>query len=75
MGDNEQRVVVYHGGFGCGTGCCGHWVSCGKSEKFDFTHQEYRETREEFVERLVTEMWGAEHVADIDWSKCVVVDD
>lgn len=32
MADDEQptsgkRIVVYHGGYGCETGCCGHWAA------------------------------------------------
>lgn len=73
------KVIVYHRGYGCDTGCCGHVVAIERDsgeedETFEFTHP-YGEDRRVFVERVVTEEYGAEHVADIDWENCVVVND
>ncbi len=72
-----MKVVVYHSTYGCDTGCCGHVVQIttdeGKFEKskFEFTHP-YGKDRREFVKNLVTETFGAEHVADIDWDNVIV---
>jgi hypothetical protein len=34
----SKRVIVYHTGYGCDTGCCGHKVVVGDQSQFDFTH-------------------------------------
>jgi len=86
------RIIVYHRGYGCDSGCCGHVVEkIGDDqrsvEKFEFDHPlsagmsfdgeapEAPETPREFAERLVTEVYGEEHVKDLDWEGCEVVDD
>ena len=70
-----MKVIVYHDLYGCDTGCCGHTVKLEDGrEKFDFSHP-YRDDPREFAERLVREMFGAEHVADLDWDNCVISDD
>lgn len=82
------RVVVYHTGYGCDTGCCGHYVELqdgmGKELKgeFQFDHPDgeyvgasYQLTPKsvrEFVVRLVTDAFGEEHVKDIDWDQCII---
>lgn len=69
------RVIVYHRGYGCATGCCGHAVQVDGNEgneQFMFEHP-YRQTAEEFIKRIVIEEMGAAHVADIDWANCIVV--
>lgn len=83
-----MKAIVYHTGYGCDTGCCGHVVSLedesGNETKhqFEFEHPdgEYRkmtpgEKEKAFIRDLVTEVCGAEHVADIDFDECVIVDD
>ena len=78
-----MRVIVYHGTYGCDTGCCGHWVEMGDKSQFEFSHpwsDDWKSgpTPEEiktFVIDMVTESFGAEHVADIDWDECLVIDD
>jgi len=77
----SKRVVVYHGGYGCETGCCGHWVSIGEdgdharpdNERFIFDHSEDADPLE-FAKKLVTQAYGAEHVADLNWDECIIVD-
>ncbi len=88
------RIVVFHTGYGCDTGCCGHAITedpDGESylwdrihDSFDFSHPQLWKssndtTRDaairEYVVELVTEQLGAEHVADIDFDACLVVDD
>lgn len=69
-----MRVIVYHSGYGCDTGCCGHVVELEDgSEKFNFSHP-YGENHLEWAKDLVREEYGEEHVADLDWSSCVVND-
>lgn len=78
-----MRIVVYHSGYGCETGCCGHaillnpedpiWMA--DRETFSFDHPGYGEDPRAFAERLITTEMGAEHVADLDWGHCVVTDD
>ena len=69
-----SRVIVYHGGYGCDTGCCGHTVDIDGKEKFFFDHP-WSEDFREWAENLVRESFGEEHVADLDWDECVIVDD
>jgi hypothetical protein len=73
------RVVVLHGGYGCDTGCCGHWVEIDGERVggFEFAHPASRKPEDirEFVRDLVEQEAGAEHCADIDWENCIVVDD
>ena len=73
------RVIVYHTYYGCDTGCCGHIVEmdgepANHYRDFQFTHP-HGKSVQDFVRRLVTEKYGAEHCADIDWSACEVLDD
>lgn len=75
-----MRVVVYHAGYGCDTGCCGHVVELDDDRRqFTFAHPDYDskyqltdEATRRFIIETVTEMFGAEHVADIDWDDCIV---
>lgn len=71
------RIVVLHQGYGCDTGCCGHVVEVDGEQvgSFDFGHPAYRATPDavrDYIRDLVTEQYGAEHVADIDWDNCIV---
>jgi len=74
-----MKVIVFHASYGCETGCCGHIVQVGDDERFAHDHpgtlQNPGESDREFAERIVTEQFGAEHVADLDWENCVVSDD
>jgi hypothetical protein len=85
-----KRIVVYHRGFGCESGCCGHsiafapddWPEPGDDwphfdldeEKFTFDHP-YSEDHLEFAKRVISEELGAEHVADLDWNNCAISED
>lgn len=69
-----MRAVVYHAFYGCDTGCCGHIVELeqGQSEfRFSHPYGDYRD----YAESLVREVFGAEHVADLDWENCLVLED
>jgi len=46
----------------------------GDEEEFVFSHP-YAEDHKDFVKRLVTEEYGEDHVKDIDWLNCIIVDD
>lgn len=74
MGDARSRVVVYHSGYGCDTGCCGHVFEMGDRERWTFNHP-YGEDFRAWAEELVADFFGSEHVADLDWENCRVYDD
>lgn len=71
-----MRIVVYHGSYGCDTGCCGHYVDVedgqleAKRDRFHFNHAD--DDKLAFAKELVAETYGAEHVADLDWENCVI---
>lgn len=65
-----MKIVVFHASYGCDTGCCGHVVK-DDCEEFSFAHPHGEDPRE-FAERLVREVCGEEHVADLDWDNCVI---
>lgn len=69
-----SKVVVYHSYYGCDTGCCGHIVELGGKEEFFFNHP-WGEDFREWAERLVRDAFGADHVSDLDWDNCVVLED
>lgn len=74
-----MKVVVFHRGYGCETGCCGHAIEVDGEEisgSFVFDHPynpqaEWREWAEEFI----TAHFGKDHGHDLDWEHCVIVDD
>jgi hypothetical protein len=70
-------IIVVHGAYGCDTGCCGHFVEVDGEQVggFDFSHPDGIEDTPRFIRDLVTECCGAEHVKDIDWEHCIVVND
>lgn len=73
-------VIVFHSYYGCDTGCCGHTVRLTRDdgtekEKFEFDHPGVREDPRAYAEEMVRDAFGDEHVADLDWDNCVIVDD
>lgn len=70
-----MRIVVYHSGYGCDTGCCGHVVETddGRHE-FYFDHP-WTEDFRAFAEGLVRAKFGEEHVEDLDWENSKIFDD
>lgn len=66
-----MKVVVYHEGYGCETGCCGHVVKLedGRNE-FCFDHGKDGEEPIALAKRLVAETFGEEHCKDLDWGNC-----
>lgn len=74
-----RRVLVTHDAYGCDTGCCGHIVSVEMDgieigHRFSFDHPWGVDARK-FAESLVREEFGDDHVADLSWDDCLVVDD
>jgi hypothetical protein len=71
-----MKIIVVHQLYGCDTGCCGHVVEVDGQQvgRFDFGHPtSLKDTDvQAYVRDLVTEQYGAEHVADIDWDHCLV---
>lgn len=75
-----SRVIVYHAGYGCESGCCGHVVELDGEMHFEFTHPfdidlSDRDAVKRWACELIADTLGSEHVADLDWDNCVIVDD
>jgi hypothetical protein len=85
MSEPRKKVIVFHSFYGCDTGCCGHVVQVGDEEHFQFAHPwddvydlsgpDREERMRKWAEELVRDTFGPEHVADLDWENCVIVDD
>lgn len=71
-----MKVVVYHGAYGCDTGCCGHYVTVdGEHKGFDFMHP-YREDPKEYAVQVARQILGRDvHFEDLDWNECLILDD
>lgn len=75
-----MKIIVCHAYYGCDTGCCGHILKVDGeqiSNSFTFSHP-YIGTigdAREFAEDMVREHFGEEHIKDLDWENCVVLDD
>jgi hypothetical protein len=78
------KIIVYHSGYGCDTGCCGHVVEWDpefgkppllRRNNFEFFHPEPGSDARLWTEKLVEECYGADHVKDLDWENCLIVDD
>ena len=79
-----MKIIVYHNGYGCDTGCCGHVVEVSEGvlvggllpvDEFHFEHPSEKQDYREFAENLVRETYGEEHVKDLDWENCAVLYD
>lgn len=75
-----MKIIIYHSIYGCDTGCCGHVIQLqddnGKEieSKFDFFHP-YGKNHLEFAKKLVEDYYGIEHVKDLDWNECRIIED
>lgn len=69
-----MKIIVYHEFYGCDTGCCGHIIETDNKKEFMFAHPHGGDFRQ-FAENLIAEKYGAEHVSNIDWEHCSVLDD
>lgn len=88
---DKKRIIVYHGYYGCETGCCGHYVSIiPEDAKFDEWGDPSKEDKRKWTfshpytsddewrawaEQQIREQFGDEHVADLDWEHSVISDD
>lgn len=75
------KVIVYHRRpEWCDTACCGHVVRVQNDdgtkaeERYTSSHPAF-ETPREFAEALVKDEFGADHVADLAWEECEIIDD
>lgn len=68
----KKFVRVYHTGYGCDTGCCGHVVEMpdGRESQFDFMHGA-KTTREQAIEyaKKVVKKEFPECFDSLDWEK------
>lgn len=69
-----MKIRVYHGLYGCGTGCCGHWIELRDDEdtetlkqRFEFDHPESEEDALALAQHVVKHRWP-ECYDTIDWS-------
>lgn len=70
-----SKILVMHEGYGCETGCCGHVINTGDGRRnFHFSHP-YDEDPLTWAKKLIASEVGEEHVADLDWANCRVLDD
>jgi len=79
------KVIVYHTSYGCESGCCGHAVElqddvdCAVSSRFTFDHPRGltgdKEKLRQWVEDVIADELGKEHVKDLDWDGCTFSND
>lgn len=76
MSGAMAKIIVYHSGYGCDTGCCGHFIEVdGKRQgQFEFFHP-FQQDHLEWAKDLVRKELGEEHVTDLDWENCYVIED
>jgi hypothetical protein len=75
-----KAIVVYHDGYGCESGCCGHRVEYidekgVEQSDFFFDHPYDDDDFYEWAKRFLTKQYGEEHVADLDWDNCLILED
>mgnify|MGYP000952128790 CR=1 FL=1 len=72
---DKLTIRVFHSGYGCDTGCCGHVVDVEapdgvERERFEFDHPHGADPTSfarELAEHVIRERWP-ECAATIDWS-------
>lgn len=70
------KVIVYHSGYGCESGCCGHTVEIEDGDsKFFFDHPYGEKDDLQWAKDLVKLAFGEEHVKDLDWDNCIISED
>ncbi len=76
-----RKLLVFHSGYGCDTGCCGHVVELYQDDKieshsFEFDHPYSNEPEElrRFAEDMIRKFYSEEHIADLDWDACEIQD-
>ena len=87
MSDTTKRLVVFHGSYGCDTGCCGHYITWDDDthDRLGFTfkaapssqgksEQEYREAVVEWAKAEFGDVAAGCSTADLDWENCRLYD-
>lgn len=69
-----MKIIVYHAGYGCDTGCCGHVVESEDGRNFHLGEHPNGDDYLEFAKDLVRSEYGEEHVKDLDWDNSFVTD-
>lgn len=64
------KIVVFHSGYGCETGCCGHTIKTDAKERFVFDHPDEGDDLRAWAEEQIRKEFGDEHVKDLDWEHC-----
>lgn len=70
-----MKIRVYHGYYGCDTGCCGHWVevegdSGGIYDQFEFGHPGGIEDKKAYARELIEPILKRHYpqcIDTIDW--------
>lgn len=73
-------IVVYHGKYGCDTGCCGHWIEATyedgtHAKEFSWEHPSIVKSSQdllEFAKRLIVAEYGEEHAELLDWKNSLI---
>lgn len=74
-----MKITVLHAYYGCDTGCCGHVIDTDGEFRdiFSFHHPYSNDLVEirKWAEDWIREELGEEHVKDLDWENCHIVND
>ena len=71
-----MKVIVYHTGYGCDTGCCGHAIVIEDGRRsFEFEHPLDTKDLREWAEELIEDEFGKNHGLDLDWENCQIIKD
>lgn len=76
-----MKIFVSHAWYGCDTGCCGHILEIEDQNgltkevgRFNFHHPHKSENLRKWVENLISDELGSEHIKDLDWDSCQIWD-
>lgn len=67
-----MKIIIYHGFYGCDTGCCGHWIELDGHQRFVFDSPRSKEKALDWARNLIEKEFGKEHIADLDWENCEI---
>lgn len=83
-----MKILVYHRGYGCETGCCGHAVAWFPDDyvpedKWDYYGYEgvdnfyfehiYGQDAFEFAKSIIAKRYGEDHIKDLDFENSFIV--
>jgi len=73
------KIIVYHSGYGCESGCCGHVLEVDGQEilnQFDLCgHPDTKAEARQYAEDLIRRVLGEDHIKDLDWDSCKIISD